>query len=449
MGFDIQRFVEENIDQEFICNICHDVLEDPLMVANCQHLFCSKCIRDCIKVHGICPQDRSPVSINKLVEPIRLVRNLINKLKIRCKSNSDGCDRVLPVGQLHDHYDRCEANPENKGIKCFCEVEFGITEWDQHKQSCLDFQKNELSVMKIQLSTYSSILCETNESLADKVTTDSEIKFLHKRFKQSLANSTADFNAVQRTLLYINGKLLNHEIESEKDLLSTIRYVKYGFEDLAIATKDNYDNCCDFATVNGVDYLILCESLLNNKHINRHISTIVKSLSQYEDLLPHMMNRKCIRMLLTLMNERTVRDEIEICINSATALAAIVMTGTESWDRLVPDYNRQSMLNQFQMNVAKWRDDRKLDLGYQSLKDLFDKLKSDKSSPEILSFYTWILSHLIKSDTEKYIPMIERQNGIEFLQTLYENPRIGSNCKRNMEFVINQCNEWKKNQEIR
>ena len=130
MGFDVQRFVDQNIDQEFICNISQDVLEDPLMISSCEHLYCSKCIRDCIKIHGVCPQDRSKVSITKLVQSLRIVKNLLNKLKIRC--NFEDCQRVLALGELNNHLDKCEANPENKTLKCFCKKEFTSNEFNSH-----------------------------------------------------------------------------------------------------------------------------------------------------------------------------------------------------------------------------------------------------------------------------------------------------------------------------
>lgn len=223
--------------------------------------------------------------------------------------------------------------------------------------------------------------------------------------------------------------------------------MKYGFEDLAIATKDNFDNCYDFVVLNGVDYLCLCESLLNNKHVNRFVSMIVKNLSQFEDLLPHLMNRRCIRMLLTLMSERTVRDEMQICINSGGTLAEILLLGSETWDRYLSDLHRQSVLQEFRLYVLKWKPELKSELQFDSLKDVFEKLKSDKSSPEVSTFFIWILAHLIQTDLEKYAPMIDKQNGIEYLQTLYESPKMGSNCRRNLEFVVNKCSDWKKNQQ--
>lgn len=45
MGYDVERFIEVP-NQEFICLICSDVIEDPMECSNCQTFFCKACIED-------------------------------------------------------------------------------------------------------------------------------------------------------------------------------------------------------------------------------------------------------------------------------------------------------------------------------------------------------------------------------------------------------------------
>jgi hypothetical protein len=239
MGYDINRFVENSVDEEFVCNICHDVLEEPLMVSHCEHLYCSQCIRECVKVRGVCPQDRSRITINQLVEPPRIVNNLLNKLRIKCRTGSgsgggggQGCQEVLLLGELVAHHDKCAANTDNK-VKCFCNQEMAINHFNTHKASCVEHQKNALKVAKSQLKTYSETYYDFAEQMANRVTKESEIKFLYKCLKQCLPSLPADYNNVEKCLLYISWKLLSHEMETEKDLLATIRYVKYGLRGLS------------------------------------------------------------------------------------------------------------------------------------------------------------------------------------------------------------------------
>lgn len=45
MGYDLARFPNGNVDEELICPICTSVLEEPLQAPNCEHAFCSACIK--------------------------------------------------------------------------------------------------------------------------------------------------------------------------------------------------------------------------------------------------------------------------------------------------------------------------------------------------------------------------------------------------------------------
>lgn len=44
MGLPVDLFVSKP-DDDFICSICHDVFEDPVMVdSGCEHVFCKTCM---------------------------------------------------------------------------------------------------------------------------------------------------------------------------------------------------------------------------------------------------------------------------------------------------------------------------------------------------------------------------------------------------------------------
>ncbi len=53
MGYDILRFKSADINREFICSICLDVLEEPLVIDPCDHIFCSDCIKPWITEKGL------------------------------------------------------------------------------------------------------------------------------------------------------------------------------------------------------------------------------------------------------------------------------------------------------------------------------------------------------------------------------------------------------------
>lgn len=82
MGYDCTRF-DGNVDDEVQCQICTLVLENAIETP-CEHFFCNDCIKDWITFHPVCPVDRLPLTIADLRPPSRLLRNLLDRLEIKC-----------------------------------------------------------------------------------------------------------------------------------------------------------------------------------------------------------------------------------------------------------------------------------------------------------------------------------------------------------------------------
>ena len=56
MGYDLERFEnKDNIDQDLICSICQDVLQDPVYFVQCEHFFCQICINNSMNRRAACP----------------------------------------------------------------------------------------------------------------------------------------------------------------------------------------------------------------------------------------------------------------------------------------------------------------------------------------------------------------------------------------------------------
>lgn len=85
MGFDTEMFVD-NVDENFLCSICHGVLEKPTAVCIEGHTFCHDCIDVWTSSSDICPDCRS-MSGNKIL--CRPVQSLIMKLKVKCPAHVD------------------------------------------------------------------------------------------------------------------------------------------------------------------------------------------------------------------------------------------------------------------------------------------------------------------------------------------------------------------------
>lgn len=76
---------EVSIDNELICSICQSPFKDPCSTPCCRALFCRECITQWIQTHSAyCPLCRAPLSTNVLTEPIRMVYNMLDRLRVKC-----------------------------------------------------------------------------------------------------------------------------------------------------------------------------------------------------------------------------------------------------------------------------------------------------------------------------------------------------------------------------
>ena len=98
MGFDLNIFVDR-VDEELMCCICTDVLEDPIQLIPCQHLYCRHCLVSWLAIRANCPVDDQPVGQNNVSAVPRCIQNMLSKLKVRC----DRCQQVMPLPKYRSH----------------------------------------------------------------------------------------------------------------------------------------------------------------------------------------------------------------------------------------------------------------------------------------------------------------------------------------------------------
>lgn len=116
MGYDITRF-DCTVDDELICSICEGVLQNPIQVISCEHVFCTDCLDEWLaKGKKNCPLDREDINRNDMKTP-RIVTNLLAKLSIKCDFANYGCNSIVKLEVLLNHCNQCPYNP-NKPFKC-------------------------------------------------------------------------------------------------------------------------------------------------------------------------------------------------------------------------------------------------------------------------------------------------------------------------------------------
>eukprot|EP01147_Barroeca_monosierra_P001477 gene1478-4636_t len=109
----LDRFVDE-VPERFLCPICQGVMASPVQ-GPCQHEFGCDCLRTWLSNHQSCPICNSYLTIDML-NPARLMRELIESLQVYCDHHLHGCDEHIAYGQIQSHirqscsHIRCRMN---------------------------------------------------------------------------------------------------------------------------------------------------------------------------------------------------------------------------------------------------------------------------------------------------------------------------------------------------
>ena len=119
-GYEDSRF-EQDVDENFHCSICYNVLREPRTCKNNEHTFCLACIAEHLRVNSqTCPECNEQLSADTLRRP-RVLNNYLSKLKINCDHASRGCQEFTAVEDLKTHVENCGFAPvlcpkENCGL---------------------------------------------------------------------------------------------------------------------------------------------------------------------------------------------------------------------------------------------------------------------------------------------------------------------------------------------
>ena len=136
-GYDDSRF-EKDVDENFHCSICYNVLKGPRMCRN-DHAFCLDCITEHLKVNSqTCPECNGHLSVDTLRRP-RLLNNYLSKLKINCDHASRGCPEFMCVESLESHVESCGFSP----VMCSnenCGMEINKRDRNHHENEVCEYR---------------------------------------------------------------------------------------------------------------------------------------------------------------------------------------------------------------------------------------------------------------------------------------------------------------------
>ncbi len=95
-GYPKEWFVDDGSLEELICAVCLDVCKD-VTRTNCDHIFCSFCITECVAIKDECPKCRRNDVLRK---PDRILKNIISSLKV--KSNKRDSENNVKTCKLDE-----------------------------------------------------------------------------------------------------------------------------------------------------------------------------------------------------------------------------------------------------------------------------------------------------------------------------------------------------------
>ena len=236
-GYDDSRF-EKAVDDHFHCSICYNVLKEPMMCRNNEHLFCRDCIIEHLNTNShTCPQCNEDLTVETL-RRARVISNILSGLKIKCDYSHRGCQEYIRVEELDSHVDNCGFAP----VKCSneeCEMIVNKREINHHESTVCEYRKvkchncvkieQDVKEMKVKIEG----MDEKMKEMKDKM----EQKF--DGVNKKIEGMTADVDEVKGLMLQMFDKLCFFENTIQTS--SAINYATNTFvEDILVA--GGFDN---------------------------------------------------------------------------------------------------------------------------------------------------------------------------------------------------------------
>ena len=237
-GYEDSRF-EKDIDKNFHCSICYNVLKEPRTCRNNDHIFCDACIREHLTVNSqTCPECNEHLTIDTLRRP-RVVNNYLSKLKINCDHAGRGCPQFTCLEELETHVASCGYAPAwcsnaecgmeiNKQDKVHHETE--VCEYRRVKcHDCAQIQE-DVGLLKGSLSVLEGKVETGNEKVEASREETKEVKKEVKDLKDNLSKVNKSVDEVKVMITQVLEHLNRREPPfPTKGMLSTPR------EDILIA----------------------------------------------------------------------------------------------------------------------------------------------------------------------------------------------------------------------
>jgi E3 ubiquitin-protein ligase NRDP1 len=235
-GYEHSRF-EKDVDENFHCSICYNVLKEPRMCRNNDHVYCLACISEHLKVNSqTCPECNEHLSADTLRRP-RLVNNYLSKLKINCDYASRGCPEFTCVEGLQTHVANCEFAP----VFCSnenCGVEINKQDQVHHETEVCGYRKvkcHDCGQIQKDVGTLKEILEGKVQTVEKKMENNhAEMKKIVRKLEGSLVGMNKRINEAIKNR-HDEMKQEHHEVKKEiKDLKENLSKVNKDVDEVKV-----------------------------------------------------------------------------------------------------------------------------------------------------------------------------------------------------------------------
>ena len=220
-GYEDSRF-EKDVDENFHCSICYNVLKEPRMCRNNEHIFCLACISEHLRVNSqTCPECNDHLSVHTL-RRARLASNYLSKLKINCDHASRGCAELTCLEDLETHVANCDYAP------VFCaNAECGMV-----------INKRERVHHETEMCQYRKVKCHDCGQIQEDMGTlkgsfielDGKVEAANKEMKKSVGK-------LEGSLKKLDGKVdqIKQEVKKDvKDVKETVSKVSKDVDEVKV-----------------------------------------------------------------------------------------------------------------------------------------------------------------------------------------------------------------------
>ena len=174
-GFEDERF-QHPVGHTLHCGICLNVLKDPVMCRQNEHMFCRGCVTPHLMYSETCPSCIQTLTVESLREAPRTVTNLLSELKIACDYAGRGCENFVELGNLERHVADCGFAPavcSNEG----CQLVVNKQDLLHHETAVCELRRiiscneirEEMDTMKVSLAAVNEKLKEVGQKLETRM----------------------------------------------------------------------------------------------------------------------------------------------------------------------------------------------------------------------------------------------------------------------------------------